>query len=295
MTQLTKDVRDILKRGRCEGFTYFLPAGRLEPRLYKAVNNVLTNAGGKWNKKAQAHLFNCDPAETLGLVFKTGISRNRDRDQRKMKPETFNKLHSLRMENDAAGYAMQEMKPRFDRMAGRHENGSAPRAVAVYQLFQTPRELAKRLAGLLLLKPDARILEPSAGLGRILDALALYWPARELVAVEMCPTLTAELYRQDRPRLTIKQRDFLTCTPAELGLFDAVAMNPPFHMRSDIAHVRHALNFLRPGGRLAGICMNGPHRERELRPLASSWEVLSADTFKETGTRVETVLFTIEK
>lgn len=211
-----------------------------------------------------------------------------------MNAHNFNRLHGLRMENDAAGYAIQELRPRFERMAGRHENGTAPRAVAVHQLFQTPPDLAARLVGLLDLKPDARVLEPSAGLGRLLDALQPHNPA-EVVAVELAPALTAELYRQDRPGVVIKQRDFLTVTPAELGLFDAVAMNPPFTMRSDIKHILHALNFLRPGGRLAALCIAGPHQTKKLKPLAASWELLPAGTFKDVGTNIETVLLTINK
>lgn len=208
-----------------------------------------------------------------------------------MNADTFNRLHSLRMENDEHRYAMQEMAPRFDRMAGRHENGSAPRAVSAYQLFQTPPEIAARLAELLDLKPGARILEPSAGLGRLLDAVKPFAPA-EVVAVEMAPQIAAELYAQDRDsqNVTLKQGDFLSFTPAQLGTFDAIIMNPPFHMRSDVKHIQHARQFLKPGGRLAALCLKGPHRSQALKPLASQWIELDSTTFAKTGTRVETVM-----
>lgn len=209
-----------------------------------------------------------------------------------MNAETFNRLHALRMENDAAGYAMEEMRPRFQRIAGRHENGTAPRAVAVFQLFQTPPPLAARLVSKLGLRPGARILEPSAGLGRILDALQPFAPS-EVVAVEMATDCAAELFRQERPGVTIKQRDFLTLTPDDLGAFDAIAMNPPFHMRADIRHIEHARKFLKPGGILAAICMAGQKREERLRPLARTWEPIEARAFKDTGTQVDTVLLTI--
>jgi SAM-dependent methyltransferase len=198
------------------------------------------------------------------------------------------------MENDAAGFAMREAAPRFARMAGRHENGTAPRAVVAYQLFQTPAELAQRMAGLLNPKPGARILEPSSGLGRLLDAVTPFQPA-EIVAVELAPECAGELFQQERAGVTIKQRDFLTCTPAELGTFDAVIMNPPFHLRSDLKHIQHALTFLRPGGRLVALCLDSYKRTETLRPLADSWEVLPAETFKETGTKVNTVLLRISQ
>ena len=209
----------------------------------------------------------------------------------------FHRLHQLRMENDAAGYAMEEMRPRFDRIAGRHGNGTAPVAVSAYQLFQTPVPIATHLAELLDLKSmprPFRMLEPSAGLGRLLDALLPYDPAM-VQAVEIATPLCAELYRQDRAKVNLHQRDFLTMTPGDTGFFDAVIMNPPFHMRSDIKHLLHALTFLKPGGKLAAICMAGPHREAQLRPLASKWISLDPATFAETGTRIQTAMLLITK
>lgn len=207
--------------------------------------------------------------------------------------KAFHRLHALRMENDAAKYAMDELRPRFERLAGRHENGTAPRVVTAYQLFQTPPELAARLVALLDLKPGARVLEPSAGLGRLLDALRPYEP-REVVAVEIASQCAAELYQQDRPGVTIKQRDFLTLSVDDLGTFDAVVMNPPFHMRSDIRHIEHALRFVRPGGRLAAICLDGYQRREALGSRASQWIDVPPGTFKEAGTNVATSMIIID-
>ncbi len=205
----------------------------------------------------------------------------------------FHRLHSLRMENDAAGYAMAEMRPRFNALRARHENGTAPRAVVAYQLFQTPAPIAAQMAAELKLKPGARILEPSAGLGRLIDAVTPYEPA-EIVAVEQAQQCAAELFNQNRPRVTIKQRDFLTRSTAELGTFDAVIMNPPFHMRADIRHIIHARSFLRPGGRLVALCMNTQHRIDQLKPLASIWETLPEKAFKAEGTAISACLLVID-
>lgn len=211
-----------------------------------------------------------------------------------MTPQIFNRLHALRMENDEARYDQEEMRPRFECMASRHENGTAPRAVSAFQLFQTPPELAARLVGLLSLKAGDTVLEPSAGLGRLLDALKPYQPAH-IVAVEMAAQCAGELYRQERPQVTIMQRDFLTVSPSETGLFDAVVMNPPFHMRADIRHIKHALSFLKPGGRLAAICFDTEHRRRELKPMASQWIEVEGPAFKKEGTKVPTAIVVIQK
>lgn len=210
-----------------------------------------------------------------------------------MNADAFNRLHTLRMENDAAGYAMEEQADRFARMAGRHENGTAPRAVVAPQLFQTPPEIARMVAEAAQISAGARILEPSAGLGRLLDALQPFHPG-EVMAVEMSPACTAELYLQNRPGVTIKQRDFLTVQPADTGLFDRIVMNPPFTMRADIKHIQHARQFLKPGGILSAICFDTPHRETALQAIAASWVRLPANAFAKEGTRVNTILLTIE-
>lgn len=193
------------------------------------------------------------------------------------------------MENDAAGYAMQEQRPRFDRLAHRVENGTEPRAISAFNLFQTPSPVSAQLVALLGLSDGERVLEPSAGLGRILDALEPFNPS-EVVAVEQAPQCAGELFRQNRSCVRIMQRNFLALYPEETGLFDAVAMNPPFHMRSDIRHIRHALTFLRPGGRLAALCLNTHHRVDAFKSSASEWIELPESTFAAEGTRVSAVL-----
>ena len=211
-----------------------------------------------------------------------------------MNSETFHRLHNLRMENDAAKFAMDDMRPRFDQMKNRKENGTAPRAIVAYQLFQTPKAIASRLVSMLNLKPGARVLEPSAGLGRLLDALGPCKPS-EIVAVELTQQCAGELFKQDRSGVVIKQRDFLTMTTDDLGTFDAVVMNPPFHMRSDIRHIEHALKFLKPGGRLATICLDTHHRREAFEEMAEMWVDLNAGEFRESGTMVSTALIVIQK
>jgi len=206
--------------------------------------------------------------------------------------KAFHRLHALRLENDAHGQHLDELRPRFQSLAQRHENGSAPRAVVAHQLFQTPAPIAAQLVALLALRGGERVLEPSAGLGRILDALQPCQPS-EVVAVEMAPQCAGELFRQNREGVRIMQRDFLTVDPEETGLFDAVAMNPPFTMRSDVRHINHALTFLKPGGRLAALCLNTPHREKAFRAMSSAWIELPEGTFAKEGTYVPTVLMLI--
>ena len=179
--------------------------------------------------------------------------------------------------------------PTFARLA----NDSAPAHVAqVDQLFPTPPALAARMAALV---PDTarRILEPSAGTGRLLDALADLGRPFETVAVEVSQHLAPHLFNK-YPSARLFVRDFLACAVQDLGgPFDCVVMNPPFRRGLDVQHVLHARRFLKPGGLLISLCYGGTAQNRELRPIASTWEVLPSGSFKSEGTTAETVLLTL--
>lgn len=46
--------------------------GQLDRKLYESTNKVIVAAGGKWNKKAKAHLFDSDAAEIMDAIILTG-------------------------------------------------------------------------------------------------------------------------------------------------------------------------------------------------------------------------------
>ena len=85
----------------------------------------------------------------------------------------------------------------------------------------------------------------------------------------------------------------MTLEPNETGLFDCIAMNPPFHLRADIKHILHARKFLKLGGLLAAICFDTFHREHALKPLSMTWQALPPGAFAKEGTQVATVLLTM--
>ena len=73
--RIDDDVRDVLSRSIYDGLQVRLP-GQLSRPLYERVNKVLTAAGGKWNRKAGAHVFEADPKEILLGAAETGKARN---------------------------------------------------------------------------------------------------------------------------------------------------------------------------------------------------------------------------
>jgi predicted RNA methylase len=53
--------------------------GQLDRKLYEKTNKVLEAAGGKWNRKAKAHVFDDDPSDLIDHVLLTGaITSARD-------------------------------------------------------------------------------------------------------------------------------------------------------------------------------------------------------------------------
>ena len=212
----------------------------------------------------------------------------------------FDRLKDLQAENNAAGCEMAREAGRFARLASRHEDGTAPRAVAAFNLFQTPDEIAGRMVELMHHKagPGARILEPSAGLGRIYRALRVAGVESFVSLVEQSPECIRELYEmtEDDEKTSLKQADFLEVKADDLGgRFDCVVMNPPFKMGRDIKHIMHAAEMLKPGGVLVSLCYNGKRQNAKLQPIVDSWEVLPAGSFKAEGTGADVALLTIKK
>ena len=70
----------------------------------------------------------------------------------------------------------------------------------------------------------------------------------------------------NRPPLKVVCADFLECN-GNLGKFDRIIMNPPFSDAADIKHIKHAIAFLKPGGRLVALCANGPRQHQQLQAV----------------------------
>lgn len=164
--------------------------------------------------------------------------------------------------------------------------------------FPTPHELARHVVRLAEIGPGDLVLEPSAGRGAIARA------AREAGGAVVCSELlpnNALALCEDGFR--VFEGDFLSMTPTEIGRVDRVVMNPPFGKRADIAHVRHALSFLRRGGRLvaimgAGVEFRDDALARDFRALVATRggriERNPDGSFLASGTGVRTVTVVME-
>lgn len=72
MKKIDEQTLSILSRVTVDGNQIFLTCGQLDRKQYLAVNEVLENIGGKWNRKAKAHIFDGDPTYRLENVLMTG-------------------------------------------------------------------------------------------------------------------------------------------------------------------------------------------------------------------------------
>ncbi|MDX2800123.1 methyltransferase [Streptomyces scabiei] len=64
-------VLEVLDRAHCDGPRLIL-TGTLDRKLYQDTAKVLEAAGGKWNRRAKAHLFDGEAADAIETLILTG-------------------------------------------------------------------------------------------------------------------------------------------------------------------------------------------------------------------------------
>lgn len=173
----------------------------------------------------------------------------------------------------------------------------------LYQAFYTPEPVVEKMLRLARLKKGDRVLEPSAGDGRI--AIAAAKEGADVVAVEVRQSEAERIPRGDN--IHVVSGDFLSIDPSRWAPFDAILMNPPFSKQQDIDHVLHAIKFLRRvprgelgGGALIAIVGAGFEMSRTKKAAALSEKLcwfsfvkihkLPEGSFKESGTNVRAVM-----
>ncbi len=124
-----------------------------------------------------------------------------------------------------------------------------------------------------------RVLEPSCGDGRILDAVRNY--GQSALGIEYHAGRAAQATAKGHNVLCA---NFLECPPR--AEFDAVVMNPPFYGRHYLKHVRHALKFLKSGGTLVAILPATAWYDH--KELEGEWRDLPVGSFSDAGTNVPT-------
>ena len=185
--------------------------------------------------------------------------------------------------------------------------------------MKTVRDTPKEVINILIKKadihPECSILEPSAGNGAILEALALdykQWHSFDVTAVELNDDKFRHIngkLKNDLLARTFKSyqafhSDFLKYNiPAGTG-YDRVIAAPPFKDNIDLAHIKHMYNLLNEKGILVSLTTpywmtnNEEHQVKFRKWLADkkySITMLPDMTFVEKGKTVPTAIIKIYK
>lgn len=177
-----------------------------------------------------------------------------------------------------------------------------------FDLFETPERVVEQMIEHALIpdqtdihdpKKVMKVLEPSAGRGRIVKAVRK--TGAIVFAYEVQKPLADLVTTYMYPQGACCCKNFLEVEPNPV--FDRVLMNPPFSKQADIAHVTHALKFVRPGGMLISIMspsftFRTDRKTTAFKELLDSCDlyeitVLPTGTFKESGTMVSTLMLKV--
>lgn len=163
------------------------------------------------------------------------------------------------------------------------------------QYYPTPKEVVDRVLGELYGIEGQRVLEPSCGDGRIMDGLRK--AKAKPYGIEVDPGRAAECRAKGH---SVLLANFLETEPT--ADFDLVVMNPPFYGKHYAKHVRHAYKFLKPKGQLVAILPATARYDHGLlddlgtpRRYDGPWRDLPVGAFSESGTNINTTVFTTFK
>lgn len=175
--------------------------------------------------------------------------------------------------------------------------------------FQTPEDVVIDMlymygpTAIDMLPDDARVLEPSAGLGAIADRIKnnpLFHGT--LDTVEIDPFRAAILRGKGH---TVYEQDFLAFEPERP--YNAIYMNPPFSVEGNklayIDHIYHAWKILDKLGFIVSVAMpNFKYRQDkkckaflEFVNTHGGYEDTEAGAFKGSGTNIPTTIIWLEK
>lgn len=168
--------------------------------------------------------------------------------------------------------------------------------------FRTPEPFAQLLVSLVGVRPNDRVLEPSAGDGVFIRAVEAQVIGACIMAVELDRERASAIAKK-HPMVSVRTMDFAWYRPIES--FDVVLANPPYARRTALKHAAAALEMTsRLTGRGAIILpASAPddttaygqalreqiHFTSAARGLASGWVKNPEGLFASEGTQVRTV------
>jgi len=158
------------------------------------------------------------------------------------------------------------------------------------QAFYTPYQTALKVVTLADVRGKT-VLEPSAGEGALAQLCAAHYASHVT-----CYEIDRHAYETLRAKgFSASHCDFLDMIGR--NTYERIVMNPPFAKNAYIKHIKHALTFLAPEGRLVAIIPGDmpPKALTKSLPTWSTWDCIpqEAGAFSESGTNVKTSILVI--
>lgn len=143
--------------------------------------------------------------------------------------------------------------------------------------FFTSDSLATEVVGVARIEPGMSVLEPNGGSGVLVKRLIAaavpegqgLSPADFVVTCEVHAPFAKEL---EETGACVVCDDFLSVESFGGRRFDRIVMNPPFSNNQDIAHVIHAMSYLKEDGKL--VCITSPMFVEEKGPKSQFRELV---------------------
>lgn len=151
------------------------------------------------------------------------------------------------------------------------------------QYYPTPAKVVDDVLSDIYPLKGQRVLEPSCGCGRILDALRK--AGANTFGIEVDARRAGEARAKGH---RVHLANFLETVPTTD--YDRVVMNPPFYGKHYAKHVEHAFKFLKPGGVLTAILPATARYDHGL--LDGKWQDLPVGAFSASGTNINTTVLT---
>ncbi len=148
-----------------------------------------------------------------------------------------------------------------------------------HQYYPTPKEIAEYCSELLNAAKTDLVLEPSAGIGALADAVDAKVTCIEVSALR-CDILKAKGH-------TVECADFTKWIEGKPhGKYDKVIMNPPFDRGQWKLHVEYASLILKKGGRLVAILPESANNNFYLNGFNCQYPKTFKNGFDNTGVTV---------